>query len=223
MHVADFLPTLMSMAGVKLSSKTKIDGVDQTDPINKGWPSTRKEIVNVDNVLGFGSRIAYNLKFVNGSSSAGRFDGYLANKTTNGDNNPYNYARKVLNSEASQAIQSVQKPYQRLTPEKIFEIRRKATVQCQNSVHKNPCDLTKAPCLFDLSSDPCEENNLADLPSYSFILQLMKKNYEEIVRTVVPSRRRPTDCASDPKNFNNIWNWWQSDSPAKFFLSFRFH
>lgn len=212
MHVADFLPTLMSLAGVKMSSRIKIDGVDQTEPINRGWPSSRKEIVNVDNVLGFGSRIAYNFKFVNGSSSAGQFDGYLANKTTNGDSNPYNYAKKVMNSMATQAIQTIQRQSQRLTAEKIFEVRKKATVQCQNSVYKTRCDLTKAPCLFDLSSDPCEENNLAGLPSYSFIYQLMKSNYEEIARTVVPSRRRPADYASDPQNFNHTWNWWQPDS-----------
>lgn len=52
MHVADFLPTLMSMAGVKLNSTSNIDGVDQTNSISRGLPSKRKEIVNVDNVLG---------------------------------------------------------------------------------------------------------------------------------------------------------------------------
>lgn len=169
-------------------------------------------VIHVKIVLGFGSRIAYNFKFVNGSSSAGQFDGFLATKSTNGDNNPSDYVRKVLDSLTTQGIEAVLPRNQRLTSEKIFEVRRKSVVQCQNSVVKTACDLTKAPCLFDLSNDPCEENNLAGNAAYSFIYQLMKKNYDEIVRNVVPSRRRPAERAADPSNFNGVWNWWQQDS-----------
>lgn len=103
-----------------------------------------------------------------------------------------------------QAIQVFQPRNQLLTSEKIFEVKMRSVVQCQNSVYKTPCDLTEAP--FDLSSDPREENNSANNTAYSFIFQLMKKNYDETARNVVPSRRRPAERAADPKNFNNIVN-----------------
>jgi len=75
---------------------------------------------------------------------------------------------------------------------------------------KNPCDLLKAPCLFNIDEDPCEENNLAE--EKASMLKLLLKKYNEVQRTSVPSRRQPTDPLCDPKFFDNNWNWWQVDS-----------
>lgn len=210
-HVSDLFPTLLSFAGVRLNSKAKLDGVDQSDSIMQGKPSLRNQIVKVDDVSGFGSRIKNNFKFVNGSSSYGVFDGHLAWRNSDSDNNAFNYVKKIMNSEVTKSIQTIQNRNQRLTTSKILEVRKMAAVKCQNSVEKIPCLLTVRPCLFDLNVDPCEENNLANSPRHAAIYQRMKKDYDTIAKTASPSRRKPVDPACDPKYFNNTWNWWQED------------
>lgn len=209
LHVSDLLPTLGKIAGVKFDARTKLDGVDQWGLINGIERPRRMEIANFDNVLGFGSYIYLNYKVVNGTTSQGSYDGWLANKTTTGNNNPSDYVKSVLNSEAGRAIKSLcnTKP---LTAEKILKLRNQATVRCTSGVERNPCNPTKAPCLFDITSDPCEENNLAT--TRRIILNGMLTRYNDRVMSAVPSRRTASDPASDPINFDRTWNWWQKDS-----------
>lgn len=208
MHNTDLFVTLLNAAGVKLDSALKLDGVDQWKVINEGGPQERFEIVNIDDVFGFGSYIILNYKLVNGSSSEGVYDGWLASTNKNGYNDSI-YAESVLKSLTSQAINSIKKR-NRLNIDKIFSLRRQASVSCTNDVTKYPCDVTKAPCLFDIFDDPCEENNLAYAKPALF--KALRARYEIIKSTVVPTRRVPADPKCDPVNFNYTWNWWQADS-----------
>lgn len=209
MHNTDLFVTLTKLAGVRLEPWLKLDGVDQWNVINNGGPQIRFEVVNIDDVLGFGSYIILNYKFVNGSSSNGVYDGWLASTNRHGGSSDATYAQSVINSMASQAIMSVQKKNS-LSADKIFKLRREASVRCTNDVTKTPCDVTKAPCLFDIFDDPCEENNLAQ--SKPVLFEALKTRYAIIRTNVVPSRRKPSDPACDPSNFNGTWSWWQSDS-----------
>lgn len=206
MHNSDLFVTLTKLAGVNLHS-LKLDGVDQWKVINYGGPQERFEVVNIDDVFGYGSYIILNYKLVNGSSSKGVYDGWLASTNRKGYNNS-NYAESVLNSATSQAIMTVQK--EKLTANQIIDLRQQATVSCTNDVTKTPCDVQNAPCLFDIFDDPCEENNLAK--SKPWLVKALKARYAVIKSTVVPTRRRPADPACDPANFNNTWTWWQPDS-----------
>lgn len=216
MHVSDFLPTLMNVAGVKLDSGAKIDGRDQWNVINdnNGGVSVRDEVANIDDVLGFGSIIkkfgAFTFKLVNGTLSTD-FDGWLASKNDNGNVEPKVYAENVLNSVAAKAIALVQKSNP-LTANKILALRSLATIQCSNSVFKSTCDPSKRPCLFNIIDDPCEENNLADFLLMQPIYRRMLQEYNTVKANVIPTRRKPSDPACDPKNFHGNWQWWQLDS-----------
>lgn len=208
MHVSDWLPTLGKLAGVKFN-REKLDGVDQWGVINGGGFPARNEIVNIDNVLNFGSFIYGPYKLVNGSLAGGTFDGWLSSTNKSYNNDPIDYALNVLTSEASRAILSIQKK-NRLSIDKILQIRSLATARCTNGVEKNGCDLSKGPCVFDIYNDPCEENNLAG--KRPMILRSLLQRYNERVHQAVPSRRQPTDPASDPVHFDLNWQWWQEDS-----------
>lgn len=211
MHVTDLFPTLLRQAGVKPDklSRLKLDGLDQWSVINNGGNPVRNEVVNIDDVFGFGMYTLFTYKLVNGTLASGSYDGWLASKNNNGNNDPVSYAVDVLNSVASRAIMSSQKR-NLLSVDKILELRKAATVSCSNGVEKNPCDLKAGPCLFDIYDDPCEENNLAQ--TRPAILKGMLTRYNNLKRTAVPSRRRPAEKACDPINFNMNWNWWQMDS-----------
>lgn len=210
MHVADLFPTLLRLAGLKLDKNLNLDGVDQWNLINGGGPEQRKEVINLDNVLGFGMYIRNQYKLVNGTLVNGAFDGWLSPETPKDSNiDPITYAINVLNSTTSRAILANQKK-NRLGIDKILELRREATVKCGCQLKKNACDLTKAPCLFNINEDPCEQNNLAN--KEHSMLNVMLKKFNEAIDSAVPSRRRFADPASDPKYFNFNWQWWEADS-----------
>lgn len=210
-HVTDLFPTLLNLAGVRTDNRWKLDGVDQWNVISQGAKPVRKEVISFDNVFGFGAYIAQNYKLVNGSSDdSGTVDGWLASKNNNGNNDPIDYAINVLSSPASRAILSIQNR-NRLSIDKILELRKAATVRCTNGVEKTSCDpVNDGPCLFNILDDPCEENNLAQ--SKPAMLYAMKKRYDALVSQAVPSRRRPIDIRSDPMFFNGNWEWWQKDT-----------
>lgn len=210
MHVTDLLPTLGHLTGVRFDNRNRLDGIDQWNVINYDWRSARQEVVSIDDVAGCGALISGNYKFVNGSSTAGKYDGFLSAKSFDGDNDSINYAINVLNSTASRAILSIQ-TRNRLNLDKIFYLRNAATVRCSNNVEKTPCDLLKGACLFDIWEDPCEENNLANSRRLAF--NNMKSRYFDKVKSFVPSGRpKQPDPACDPVNFNGNWHWWQQDS-----------
>lgn len=210
MHVSDLFPTILGIAGVNLNlNRLKLDGVDQWNVVNYGGGSARTEMINIDDVLGFGALITSSYKLVNGSTANGDYDGWLASKTHDGDNNSFDYAVKVLTSRAGKSIFTSQ-TRNHLSVDKILQLRVKAAIECTNNVEKNPCNLKKGPCLFDIYDDPCEENNIAS--KRPVLLRMMLTRYMTYKNSVVPTRRKAADPACDPINFNQTWQWWQSDS-----------
>jgi arylsulfatase B len=202
-YVADLLPTLNTISQANFKINGKIDGHDQSMALKYNLISPRNELITIDDVLGYSSYIFYGLKVVNGSSSNGKFDGYLGS-----NNNSFydikNYTSNVLKSRVSESLKSSLSKYA------IERLRASIKIQCSNSIFKNPCDLLKSPCLFDLINDPCEENNLAD--KYPFLFRPLYNRYKSAISDVVQTRRKPADANSDPANFHNTWSWWQQDS-----------
>ncbi|KAG5680743.1 hypothetical protein PVAND_010232 [Polypedilum vanderplanki] len=201
--VSDLLPTLNTLSGANFKIQGKIDGLDQSLTLKYNFKSPRNELLTVDDVLGYSSYIFYGLKIVNGSSTNGKSDGFLGSNN-NSDYDIKNYIKNVRNSRVSTYLKNSMSDYG------IERLRESIKVQCSNSVHKNPCDLLKAPCLFDLNNDPCEENNIAE--KYPIIFKPLFSRYKNALTSIVQTRRKPSDPQCDPANFNFTWNWWQQDS-----------
>jgi arylsulfatase B len=209
MHVCDVFPTLLRAAKVNVSvNRLKLDGIDQWNVIQQGGKAVRKEMVNFDDVLGFGAYIFSMYKLVNGSTANGDYDGWLASKTNEGNNNAFEYAMRVMSSKVGKSISSLNKTH--LNFEKIKKLRRDSSISCSNSVEKVPCDLKKGPCLFDVYEDPCEENNLA--AKRQALVKAMLSRYMKAKKSAVASRRKSYDPACDPINFRLNWQWWEKDS-----------
>jgi hypothetical protein len=121
--------------------------------------------------------------------------------TTNPQYNPQN----VLQSLAGLALAEVKSP---LSADDILQLRKEATVTCSTSAHNTTCDTRKGSCLFDLSVDPCETNDLsAEHPNHVQELTELFKNY---TATLVPQLNQPLNpTLADPARFNNIWSPWQ--------------
>lgn len=199
-HIADLLPTLLTLSNADVDIETKIDGMDLSNMILYNEKPFRNEIVTVDDLFGYSSYILNGFKLLNGSSSAGKEDGWLGSNN-NSDINAAEYIKGVTDSKVSKALELFDGPLQ---PSKIEYLRGLLTIKCSGI--RNKCDLLKGPCLFDIIHDPCEERNLATHDnSY---MKIMEEIFNAELRTLVPSLRKPPDDRCDPINFNYTWNWW---------------
>jgi hypothetical protein len=204
-HVSDILPTLSTLAGVKFYPKSQIDGIDQTKMLING-KEMRNEVMFVDDSNGYGSFIHNNYKLVNGTQFNGAYDNWIG-VNNKGNINSLQYAANVLNSSAGKALGTWKRF---LNAPIISKLRSNAILKCASKTEKRECNLLKAPCLFDISKDPCEENNLADVNQT--VLIDMQNRFSEKLKNAAQSRRKPSDARADPTNFNNTWSWWEADS-----------
>lgn len=98
-----------------------------------------------------------------------------------------------------------------MKPAEIQRLRRKARIDCngQRRPSENDsfyCNPFKKPCLFNITQDPCETTNIAELfPQIVKRLEADLHYYEKIAQ---PPRNKPADICSDPSRFNNTWTWW---------------
>jgi hypothetical protein len=81
-------------------------------------------------------------------------------------------------------------------------MREEATVSCTNEQIMQ-CHPLESPCLFDVISDPCEENNLAE--KYPNILKMLTKRLQEYNASAIPPGNEPIDERGNPKYFNYTW------------------
>ena len=159
-------------------------------------------------IIGSASGImhSYNFLFL-GSNFGGEADGYYGHSGREFTQPPYNITA-VMHSLTGEAISSLF-PSSLSDEEKILQLRAKSTLNCTTPTDSTPCDpmISSKPCLFDLETDPCEGNNLADSHPEVFLQMLdLVKKYEA---TLVPQLNKPADVeGSDPRKFNNTWSPW---------------
>ncbi|OWA53085.1 Arylsulfatase J [Hypsibius exemplaris] len=80
-----------------------------------------------------------------------------------------------------------------------------AAVKCnfREGVEVTPCVPEVADCLFDLTHDPCELNNIA--ARYPATVQFLQQRIQSYNATALPSVSKPFDPQSNP----NLWDgWW---------------
>lgn len=200
MHVTDLIPTLAAAANISIQAGY-LDGVNQWEMISAGEPSKRTEVLfNIENVLGYSAIMHDGWKLVNGSERMDYAGWIGASGSENLNVSMRSYGQQVMQSEAAKSLPS-------LYGELIRRLRTEATVKC--SEVSVSCDPMKAPCLFNIIDDPCEQNNLAEAnqDKVEFLLERLGMQYS----AMVPTRRKLTDPRCDPANFNNTWTWWEED------------
>lgn len=200
-HVADLLPTLAGAANIEINDKS-LDGINQWETIAGNYPSPRNEILyNIENINGYSAIVHEGWKLVNGSEN-------INNSNWFGSSGIYynisfdSYVKNILESDTSKHLPG-------LNSALIQSLRLDATLKCTYNQEISKCNPLKAPCLFNLIEDPCEQNNLAE--SHKAKLDFLQSRLSFHIKNVLPTRRRFKDAKCDPINFNNTWNWWQDD------------
>jgi hypothetical protein len=198
-HITDFLPTFASLADIELPAD--VDGIDQWQMISRGAQTKRKEILHAtDPIDNFSSLTFENWKLVNGTTSDGIYDGWLGRiEEFSIDSNEY--IERLKESEVGKILN-------RISSEKIFELRKKAKITCPSiDIGVNMiCEPLQAPCLFNIVNDPCEQVNLAETEKE--ILKIVEERLNEHIAKSIEPRNQPSDYRADPGNFNGAWTWW---------------
>lgn len=226
-HITDWFATFVKFAGVEVNGD--IDGMNVWNALAYDLPSPREEmLVQYDSEVPYMAYISENFKLVSGSPNVGIYDGWLSDTTIPPEENmsfSRNYSDAILSSKVGQALLKYSKTKRirflnestnlsTISKEEIVEIRQKAHVTCNGL--KPPaidsiksCDPQVAPCLFDISNDPCETTNLAsDFPNIVSELQMKLEYYASIA---APQRDHPTDLRCNPANFGGVWTWWYDE------------
>jgi arylsulfatase B len=88
-----------------------------------------------------------------------------------------------------------------------------ARVNCNfpEGVEVSPCVPSQGPCLFDLTNDPCELNNIA--ASYPSMLALLQAKIQVYNQTYVDPHIQPIDPAADPALWDGNWVPWKDPQP----------
>ncbi|XP_031549548.1 arylsulfatase I-like [Actinia tenebrosa] len=178
MHVTDWLPTLYVRAGGDIHDMQESDGFDIWDSIVTDDMSPRTEIlINIDPVSNAAAYRVENWKIVVNETS--RWSGW--------------YPPPGL-----EATQKQPKP----------TTLKNAVVTCTKPPPLTvQCTKETGPCLFDLSSDPCEYVNQAK--NHPEVLQNMLQWLEKYKNDMVPIRNKNFDPAANPNNRGGVWDAWR--------------
>lgn len=231
MYVTDWLPTLLSAAGLRKHQLRKIDGLDLWQAIAKDLVSPRSEmLINIDDISNYAAIRYGNFKYITGD--VGIDNEWLGES---GEPNeefgfpPAYDANGVLQSKAGIAIAGVitarqvmesrrrrnidevdtkRSQINMLTAQELIDLRRKAVVKCNvDEEDMVKCDPFKAPCLFDISNDPCEMVNIAE--SRPQTLALLERMLLKHRFNTVPPANAELDEMANPALYNGTWTNWR--------------
>lgn len=132
-------------------------------------------------------------------------DGYLNRNTIVAGLIPdYNVTQLVL----SAAWQSIRGPttVDGSLVNHVSRLRSAAKVECANRPSPSPCRLSY--CLFDLETDPCEEQDVSKL--YPEIVQKLRTRLDSYRDKLVPQTAFVLDPEANPEKFNYTWSIWST-------------
>nr|UNO37562.1 sulf2 [Psylliodes hospes] len=208
-HVTDWLPTLFSAAGGDIGIlDPDMDGIDQWSSLVYDLPSPRNDILlNIDEKTRNAALRFYNWKLIIGGVQNETLSGYYGDVVSeNNEDQSYNL-NGVLESPAGKVANKIN--YSPLSPDEYELIRSKATINClDGKAKRNPCDpVGGSYCLYDIPSDPCEENDLAKF--FPSVVRQMKRALVNYRSSLTNQLEEETDIdKADPKNFGYVWNPW---------------
>lgn len=229
MHISDWLPTLASVAGIKLDGP--VDGHNMWPALSFKLPSPRKEVLlNFDVEIPYSSFIYQKWKYINGTTANGNFDGWLSDDVNRKehDNTLSNYGEAISSSPVGRALSPFSKnktlygmfvgwlseilggDVPSMSNEEINFVRQQSFVDCKGvsmqTDLKRQCNPLKGACLFDIVADPCERRNI--ISEEIFVEAFMEKRIRHLVESARPPQNRPEDPCSNPAYFNNTWVSW---------------
>lgn len=191
------------------------------DALSLSLESPRNNVLsNYDIDIPYVSYIKDQWKYVNGTTSYGKYDSWLDDIDHTEKHESFQmYGESVLNSVAGKILSLYSKSHvlfreeEKISSTEIEQLRLETQVKCEKEQTSDailiPCYPLDGPCLFDIVEDPCERNNIA--LSNLQIVQEMEQEIKKFSESAVLPRNKPSDPRSNPINFNNTWTWWYDE------------
>lgn len=184
-HITDWLPTLYYAAGGNPLDLGVLDGYNVWETLSNGVPSPRSEVLlNIDPINKVSALRVGNYKVIQGTVYDGKWDSWYG---------PSGRKNSTLVNEWKVKFSRLSEVNSELL---CGDVPKNAT----------PCFPATEPCLFDVSVDPCEINNLAaEKPQ---VLNKLLQMISIYAKSAIPPGNKPADPKSDPKYHNYQWiNW----------------
>uniref|UniRef100_A0A1I8PEF1 Sulfatase N-terminal domain-containing protein n=1 Tax=Stomoxys calcitrans TaxID=35570 RepID=A0A1I8PEF1_STOCA len=217
-YVGDLLPTLAAAANIEL--KQKFDGINVWPDLafNKPgrWPLKyqEREILHMlDDIWNTTSYMRGQYKYVRGTTLQGQYDGVLSRRDPNiYDPRDINYHQTIKSSLASKSLEKYDD--RKLTSETINKLRLQAQIHCKAA--GTACNALKEECLYNICSDPCEQNNLAKDRTYANVLTKMRQQVEAFRESAVSPKTGGIQPQYGPSWHNCMWNNFLEEPPTEF-------
>ncbi|XP_055385577.1 arylsulfatase B-like [Condylostylus longicornis] len=217
-HLTDWFPTLASAAGIKIVSSKKLDGIDLWDNLsNAKSPISRKILHNIDEIFGYSSYLEGDWKYVNYTTSNGKYDNFLGRIGNELDPRTKNYYSEIMESDIGSSLNKGNQKCSTstlLTKNNVERLRYQAKIKCPiyplMEIKSFKCKPLEEPCLFNLNYDPCERYNFAKY--FSFRVKAMQENLKSFRKELVPSVYKMGDKNANPALHNGTWTWWVDDT-----------
>nr|CAD7398174.1 unnamed protein product [Timema poppensis] len=183
-----------------------VDGVDQWPNLagNPGDSPRSELLLNIDSSRGMEALISGEWKLVVGSFEDGVHDYHYGDDGRETKNQAY--ITEVLQSPVSRCIAVMSNSSSVVEEADIERLRSLARVECRGVIVNGSGPYCNSPCLFKLTDDPCETNDVSSV--YPVLVERMKKTLDGYREKMVPQLNQPVDPASDPALFDDVWVPW---------------
>ena len=178
-----------------------LDGIDQWEILSENGNPVRTEMLH--NVHGKSAAVRVrDMKLsLSANNGCGSWDGWYPPEqvTTFQEDGPKEIApAHMFKSDLSNILRTMGRPQRQERP---------LVVQCgpKPANASTSCKSDK-PCLFNITADPCEYNDLAD--RYPVIVKHLIDRINYYNATAVPTRNKPDDPSGHPGNHDGAWVPW---------------
>ncbi|RUS90319.1 hypothetical protein EGW08_001917, partial [Elysia chlorotica] len=203
LHVCDWLPTLVSAAGGRslLDETAPLDGVDAWAMLSHDGPPVRSEMLhNIDPLEVKAALRVGPYKLLVGQINL-EYGQWFPPFQLSGDETRLHYLNFTDDLDPRQEAFGPSVPSNR--------VGAPVTVHCGSKPENasTNCSPEVYPCLFHITSDPCEYNNIAQ--DNSDIVVAMLERLAEYAATMVPPANKPDDWRGNPALHGGAWVPWQ--------------
>ena len=195
-QVIDWLPTLLSIAGYNMSQlPSSVDGFDIWRMLSEQGPPARSEILhNIEPRAKPSAALRMlDMKLMTGVGGYSTWDGWYPPEGISSEEAP----SELFRSGLRRLLRSLGREAPHGQP---------VVVRCGSKPPNATCDLAKAPCLFNITADPCEFHNVAD--RFPVVVRKLLARLAEYNKTAVPTHNVPNDPKGLPRYHNWVWEPW---------------
>ncbi|XP_064490165.1 arylsulfatase B-like [Ornithodoros turicata] len=195
MHITDWLPTLYHAAGGSVADLGDIDGYNLWESLLSDSVSPRPDVLHNIDPMDQNSALRHGgYKLVQGHIRLN--DWY---KPADYDQGPHNVEKLRYKSSVGRTLRKLGRPLVESVDEALDEV----VVKCNLPMNVSACFPEKAPCLFNIEADPCENDNIAD--QHPDIVDFMLKRLAVYRESMVPPLNKAPIKKALPRLHGYVW------------------